>query len=384
MKTLPTIFKRTSTGAVQTWYGELDGTGRYRTISGQQGGKLTESEWTVCEPKNVGRSNATTAVEQAEAELNSMYTKKLEREYHRKIEDIDNKRFIKPMLADKWKDRKNKMKPGMIVAFQPKLDGMRAIASFSSITKSNVVLTSRDGKIIPGAGHICEALSPLFEQDPDLILDGELYNHDYKDKFEALISALKREPKTDADRERARSVVQYHIYDLPSEAHLPFSERILNLEALFRENVELHSDMFHFVKTNQFIWDEDGESLLSEFMSEALEAGYEGGMVRLNAPYEFKRSKSLLKMKEFMDEEFEIVDIEEGKGNWAGYAKVAYIKLKDGRVSKSTIKGNQAYCKELLEKKDEAIGKLGTVTFFRYTNDGVPYLPVFKGVRWDV
>lgn len=381
---LKTIYKRTSTGAVQIWYGELDKeNGRYRTSSGQQGGVITMSEWTQCQPKNVGRSNATTAGEQAESELNAMYTKRLEREYHESIADIDKKRFVKPMLADKWKDRKDKVPAGSVMFFQPKLDGMRAIAQPSSLTESGVALTSRDGKLIPGAKHIEDQLAPLFERNPDLLLDGELYNHDFKDKFEELISALKREPKNDAERQKAKDVVQYHVYDVPSETG-NYAVRAAYLDELFTNEDELDGEMIHLVETHSLIWDADGSETLSELMSKALDRGYEGGMVRLNAPYEFKRSKSLLKMKEFQDEEFEIVAIEEGKGNWAGYAKIVHIKLKDGRTSKATVKGSQDYCRQLLLNKDEAIGKMGTVTFFRYTNDGVPYLPVFKGVRWDV
>jgi ATP-dependent DNA ligase len=174
------------------------------------------------------------------------------------------------------------------------------------------------------------------------------------------------------------------VYDIPSEGSSNFAVRHAALLELFANEPEMQSAMIQEVETDSLIWNDEGKEQLAELMSSALERGYEGGMVRLNTPYEFKRSKGLLKMKDFMDEEFEITAIEEGKGNWAGYAKVVHIKLKDGRTSKATVKGNQEYCRNLLAKKDEAIGKLGTVTFFRYTNDGVPYLPVFKGVRWDV
>lgn len=379
-QTLNKIYKRTSTGAVQIWYGELDReNGRYRTVSGQETGKHTTSEWTQCEAKNVGRSNATTAGEQAEAELAAMYKKRLAREYHEHIADIDQKRYIKPMLADKWKDRKDKIGANALLFFQPKLDGMRAIASWDG---ERVNLTSRDGKLIPGAQHIQEWLHDLFERNPDLILDGELYNHSHKDKFEELISALKREPKTDADRERAKSVVQYHVYDIPSEADKNFAVRWAELSEMFENEPEMY-DYIRSVPTHSLIWNDDGREQFAEHISWALDAGYEGGMIRLNAPYEFKRSKSLLKVKDFIDEEFKILRIEQGKGNWAGYAKVVYIELADGRESKATVKGNQAYCKALLERAEEAVGKYGTVTFFRYTNDGKPYLPVFKGVRWD-
>lgn len=410
MITKETIYKRTSSGKVQIWYGELDGAGSFRTTSGQMDGKKTTSEWTRCEAKNVGRSNATTAEEQAEAELEAMYNKRLERDYHRNIDDIDKKRFISPMLAAKWKDRKDKVAPKTLLFFQPKLDGTRAIASYSSHAKHEVVLTSRDGKPFLGAEHICEQLSPLFQRDPDLILDGELYNHAHKDRFEELMSAIKREPKNEEERQRARSVVQYHVYDLPSEPNSSFAARLIALCALFEKEPELQSDMVQLVETQSLVWDDAGREKLEELMSSVLENGYEGGIVRLNAPYEFKRSKNLLKVKEFIDEEFEIVAIEEGKGNWSGCAKRFWIAVPDApvspgdyiinrdtnqiekfdmtqknyqRASKATPKGSQDYCRNILQNKSEYLNKFGTLQYFRITNDGVPYLPVMKAIRID-
>jgi ATP-dependent DNA ligase len=62
-----------------------------------------------------------------------------------------------------------------------------------------------------------------------------------------------------------------------------------------------------------------------------LEEGYEGQMVRLDGPYEQKRSKLLLKRKEFQDAEYDLVRVDEGLGNWAGYGKKAVLRLPDGR-----------------------------------------------------
>lgn len=409
--TRETIYKRTSSGKVQIWYGELDEQGSYRTTSGQQDGKKNTSAWTLCKAKNEGKINGTTTVEQAAQELAATYEKKLAREYRRSLDDIDTKYYVKPMLADKWKDRKDKVPANSLIFFQPKLDGMRAIAQPSGVTASGVALTSRDGKVIPGAKHIEEALAPLFKRMPDLLLDGELYNHEFKDKFESLMSALKREPKDQADRDRAAAVVQYHVYDIPSEADKNFAVRNAALQELFANEPELVEPFIHSVQTDSLIYNDPGKEQLDELLGDALQGGYEGGMVRFNTPYEFKRSKGLLKMKDFMDAEFEIAGIEEGKGNWAGIAKRIWIVVLtapvshgdyiinrdtgaiekfDGsqrnyaRVSKATPKGSQDINRELLKNKADAIGKPGTVQYFRITNDGVPYLPIFKGVRWDI
>ena len=104
----PTIYKRTQTGAVQTWFAEVQGDS-YQTTSGQIDGKKTSSGWVVCEPKNVGKSNGTTAEQQAIAEVEAIYKKRLEKEYRKDIKDIDTESFFQPMLATKWADRKDKL-----------------------------------------------------------------------------------------------------------------------------------------------------------------------------------------------------------------------------------------------------------------------------------
>ncbi len=61
---LPMLFARTNTGAIQTWTIEVDGN-KYRTHYGQIDGAIQTTEWTVCEGKNTGKKNATSAEDQA-------------------------------------------------------------------------------------------------------------------------------------------------------------------------------------------------------------------------------------------------------------------------------------------------------------------------------
>jgi DNA ligase-1 len=100
---------------------------------------------------------------------------------------------------------------------------------------------------------------------------------------------------------------------------------------------------------------------------------YEGQMVRLNGKYEHKRSKLLLKRKEFQDGEFPVLAIEEGNGNWAGYAKKAVLSLPDGRSFGAGLRGTQAEMKALLGAPRPATA---TVRYFALTPDGIPRFPV--------
>jgi DNA ligase-1 len=216
--------------------------------------------------------------------------------------------------------------------------------------------------------HIMAALSPVFEKHPDMMLDGELYNHDLRDNFNKIMSVVRRQDCTAAERAEANALIQFHCYDHVSDK--PFSERRLDLAALFRPDG-------HPVRLVPTLC-ASSRGQLDEFYSIYLEAGYEGQMVRLNGPYEAdRRSKTLLKRKEFLTDEFALLRVEEGNGNWAGYAKRAVFALQDGREVGAGIKGDQAFTKKLLaEAQTWGQKKQVTVKYFTPTPDGVPRFPV--------
>ena len=94
---------------------------------------------------------------------------------------------------------------------------------------------------------------------------------------------------------------------------------------------------------------------------------------------------NLLKRKEFITDEFDVVSVLEGSGNWSGYAKHFELKLEDGRTFRSGVRGNQALLKDLLEQ--EVKPTWVTCRYFELTPDGVPRFPVVidwgTGVRND-
>ena len=97
-------------------------------------------------------------------------------------------------------------------------------------------------------------------------------------------------------------------------------------------------------------------------------------MIRQDAVYENKRSKGLLKRKEFITEEYKVVEVIEGQGAWTGYAKRFILALPDGTQFGSGVRGSQAQLKELLEAEEKP--NWVTCRFFEYSNDGVPRFPV--------
>ena len=88
---LDTLYKKTTIGKTQTWTIEIVDD-KYRTISGQSDGKKITNKWTICQPKNVGKKNATTGETQAIKQAEAKHKKKLESGYHYDVENIDKKR----------------------------------------------------------------------------------------------------------------------------------------------------------------------------------------------------------------------------------------------------------------------------------------------------
>lgn len=356
-----TLYKLDTKGKLREWRCEIDGA-QFRTVSGLADGKQVTSEWKETFAKNVGRANATTAEAQAVAEVDALYTKRLDGEYHTDVKDVDLARFFKPMLAAKWEDRLSKVEYPVYV--QPKLDGVRCIADAGG-------LWSRSGKQIVSCPHIEIALEPLFEANPNLVLDGELYNHKLKDDFNQIISLVRKTKPTDADLAESANMVQFHVYDMPSCEDI-YSVRRTELEQVLR----YEDDCLVFVQTDCAFSEQDVDGLFGTYV----EQGFEGGIIRLDSLYEQKRSKGLLKRKDFEDSEFEIIRIEEGKGNWAGYAKRIIFRLEDGRECGSGLAANQEVARQLLAERDSYVGGQVTVQYFTRTPDGVPRFPVAKAL----
>jgi len=357
MTSLPTIYKTTSTGAIQQWNIEIDGN-KYRTVSGQKDGKKTTSEWTTCQGKNIGKANETSPEEQAMSEAVAKRRKKLEQDYVESLDLLgDNETaYVEPMLAKIHGEHLKKVDYSNGVYAQPKLDGIRCIARKDG-------LWTRKGKPILAVPHIFNALKPLFEKDPSLVFDGELYASQFKSDFDSLTSIVRKLKPTDEDIERGRQM-EYWVYDLVSKDK--FSERtdkIYRLLSGFNPFVVI-------VETHKI----ENDEYLDDLYERWLEEGFEGQMVRLDAPYENKRTHNLLKRKEFIDSEYTIVDIGEGLGNWSGAA--GFMTLTDGSVTfNSNIKRSYETCVELLNNKSDYIGSSATCRFQNLTPSGIPRFP---------
>jgi DNA ligase-1 len=376
--TVPKLYKKTSTGAIQYWqisvYEDSDHSTAYiiETEYGQLGTDSPQRTFdAIYEGKNKGKKNETSVREQAESEALAKWKKQKKKGYVESIEAAQAEELdelieggVVPMLAHKFADHGHKIK--YPAAIQPKLDGIRCIAM---VRNGRCTLWSRTRKPITSMPHIVEILEKHFG-DHDITLDGELYNHAYKTNFEHIVSLVRQE-----EPDPQHTDVQYHVYDLVEE-DMPFEGRIKKL------NVAVGLKLAPYIIAVETAIIEDEEAVMPIFHRYRA-AGFEGAMLRnLNGKYVNKRSYDLLKVKEFDDAEFPIIGIEEGRGKLQGHVGSFICRTPDGKEFLAKMSGDTERLRDYFKDHSLWEGKLLTVKYQGLTGaEQVPRFPVGVTIR---
>ena len=246
---------------------------------------------------------------------------------------------------------------------QPKLDGVRCY-----ITKDGAF--SRNHKEFKTLSHIRQALKPLFRTNPELILDGELYNHHLKDNFNKIISLVKNQRSSLSNKD-----IQFHWYDYYSEnSNYSFRLRNENIKSKIKD---LNSPYIVEVPTHDVSILESAKEWHKYFLKQ----GYEGSIIRLNEPYEQKRSYNLQKFKDFQDAEATITGWVEGQGKRIGTVGKFFVRDSDGNSFGCPVMEDFSTMRKMYEIADWYIGKTCTFTYFQRTPAGSYRHPQFKIVR---
>src|ERR1035437_545346 len=337
----------------------------HRTITGAQGFGHVTSEWTICEGKNLGRANETSPEDQAYLEAKAKWEKKKKSGgYWEDIKDIDKIKFIEPMLAwplvNSKQNRTKKVKwPCMV---DRKYNGHRVV-----ITKNGAFTrTGERYEIIP---HIVKALIPLFEKYPDLVLDGEGYNHIYRYKLCELNKILRTSVNiTDELLARSEALVRLYVYD-------GYGFETITEETGCYERRQALNDILEgldYVVWVPFKVANTLEEVYSIY-TEYIEEGYEGAMIRnWDAPYQHKRTNDLLKVKPEDDDEAVILAIHKGVGNASNFAAKAFLRMVDGREFNATFKGPEEQKMEILKHPENWVGKEVTFLYNNVTGYNIP------------
>ncbi len=390
----PKLYKLTSSKKIQEWEIFTEGN-KIIIIQGQIDGKKQRYEQTIKEGKNIGRANETTPEQQARLEAKSKWEHKHNKDYHLSVEECNQKVKLAnaggylPMLAKPFQNNAERhLKYPCYV--QPKLDGLRCIATKD---KKGVQLWFRSGKEITTMGHIVDDLDLIMREGD--IFDGELYIHgeDFNNFTGAIRANKNLNPKI-AEK------INYHIYDFPRingyTEEYTYKRRLQEFRFYYSPFI-LNKFRISFVLTALII---DFDEAMVDYEN-FIKSGFEGIMFRnTDMPYEQKRSYNLLKYKEFLEEEFIIISIEEGKGILAGHVGAFICRIEPNRVLKdiggktykfgneqgiirAKMEGTFKVLKYLFEHPEECLGKPLTIKYQNLSKDGIPRFPVGKAIRFD-
>lgn len=375
IKKYPIVYKKDKSGKVRLWsilaiLKNIDNTYWINIEYGQKDGKITYSEKEVKEGKNIGKKNETSIEQQTILICDKTFKDKKEKEeYTENIDDDKTDKSFAPMLADKWEpNSKTKRKVDIIFPcfIQPKLDGIRCL---TYLKDDKIVNQSRQLKYFNNLTHINNELEIILKNNPDMVLDGELYNHHIV--FNQIAGIVKKEKLKDEDIEKLKQI-EYHVYDCFFEdKSVSFYERKKFLETL--------KDMKYvkIVITDKCKTKDDVMIFHSKFLLD----NYEGSILRnCDSIYEFRRSKHLQKFKTFSDDEFEIVNFKQGTGHDLGTV-IWKCKTKDGKEFDVRPIGSVLERSELFKNGKQYIGKMLTVTYQELSEFGVPRFPVGKTIR---
>ena len=189
--------------------------------------------------------------------------------------------MIKPMLA--YKVDKKPVDWSEKVYIQPKLDGVRCVIYVDD--KENIRCFSRTGKEFHNLEHIKLSLNEFFFDyaNVDVVLDGELYNHDLRDNFEKIISLVRKQTPTLVDQHEARLLTQFHCYDMIN----PDFDYNFNLRDEFLQQELYNVEYIKLVPT--LMVESDDQARRKHTLN--LAHGYEGSIVRLNTHYQNNERK---------------------------------------------------------------------------------------------
>lgn len=250
----------------------------------------------------------------------------------------------------------------------PKLDGIRCLAVKTA--NRAIQLISRQSKAIKGFNDIEEELKN--NACSSFVLDGELLAQD------GTFKTTSRFVSTQIGNKKG---VLYHVFDMVSvndwatgKSIMPYDQRRAMLYEYFTcsNNIEIVP----------ILYQGNDESAIEQALNDYVNTGGEGIMINVcDAPYEFKRTNSLLKLKPTKLIRLKVIDYKEGFGKYGGTLGALVVDYKGFPVSVGSG-FTDAQRNEIWKNIKSYIGKNITVQYFEETSDAKGALslrfPVYK------
>jgi len=270
-------------------------------------------------------------------------------------------------LADKYVPKIVDWKDGWYVS--RKIDGARCIAIIDS--NGNAAFYSRTGKNFDTLGVVSSGIKALGLTN--VVLDGELclVDEDGNEDFQGVMKELRKKDHTipNPSYKIFDMITHDEFYSQKGEHNRPFGIRLKNLTEAMKKN-----ECPCLTLLEQSLVKD--ESQFQKMIKESSQNGWEGLMLRSDAPYKGKRSKDLLKYKAFSDDEYEVLDTEMGPFRY----------VKDGAECEETMlscvtikhKGHDVRVgsgfsieqrQEFYKNPKKILGKVITVQYFEETEN---------------
>ena len=285
---------------------------------------------------------------------------------HLPAQNTNQQGVVKPQLCKVY-DPNDKKNLNKIWYISRKYDGVRSILYYKD---GEVRTSSRGGQDYDiAATHIRTdpSLLKIFESNPTLRLDGEIYRFSWPLNK---ISGLCRLETLHEDHEQ----LNFYCYDIVDESKT-FKERF---DILMQMRNEIDNDSKLKIVDHYELKD---LSEIDNYHDQFVADGYEGAVIR-DAESKYNpggRSRDWQKIKKFTDGEFEILGLVEGLRE---EDMCFLMKTKEGYEFKAKPIGTREDKQYYREHLNEMIGKMATVKYFGMTNTDqpVPNLPVFKNL----
>jgi len=286
---------------------------------------------------------------------------------------------IKSMLASKFNFDKPPV--GEFVVTE-KLDGIRCLAICK---KDNIELYTRQGKLIQGCVEIEKDLKELVREcGEEFVLDGELLADDcsYEDVYKETTKRVK-------NKNEIKTGIHFTVFDVLEieefenlDCKTKYYDRLMKLLTI-QTQTEVDSKIT-FIKP---LYRGSNIDTLLSLLETYKEKGAEGLMVNLmDSNYEFKRSKTLLKVKVMQTADLRIVGFEEGQGKHSGKLGAVLVEYKNNivKVGSGFSDAEREY---IWDNKQDYIEKIAEVQYFEETKNKEGGLslrfPVWKHLRAD-
>lgn len=366
----PTLF-RCKDGRVDVMEIWSDGD-KWYTEWGIKGGQTQTCE-REGETKNDGKVNELTPEEDALYQAFSHWNKsKKKGGYDVDLQDVENQFPLIAMSAYDVRKKENQKKGfdwEKKYILQPKIDGHRMTSGIDPKTK-DLVLVSRSRNPIYHIKKIRKTLQSFHQEIPDVYLDGELFNVDYSRQQISSMVRRKNDPHPDEDN------LIYYIFDcyFPHEPEKKYIKRINFLMKNIKDTDNVR--VLPTYKSNGTKEDIDN------YFKVCMEKKMEGMMIKtyegLYKPG--KRSMDVLKMKHELEADVPIVGFTEGTGSHKGMI-IFECLTEDGQKFRSTPAWTHDKRKKAFLKGDKYIGKIGVISYFTKSDDGIYEFNVMRDIK---